>query len=75
MPFCPRADFLRQRLARNKAYEAAISAQEKANLKGLTAKQIRTIKENPTALKTSSEEYITYKLKQNIIPLDFFVND
>lgn len=62
-------------VARNKAYEAAISAQEKANLKGLTAKQIRTIKENPTALKTSSEEYITYKLKQNIIPLDFFVND
>ena len=55
-------------MARKKAYEAVISAQEKANLKGLTAEQVRKIKNNPTALQTNSEEYITYKLKQNIIP-------
>lgn len=60
-------------MARNKAYEAMISAQEKANLKGLTAQQVRTIKKNPTALDTSSKEYITYKLKQNIIPAEFLV--
>ena len=59
-------------MIRNKAYEAAISAQEKANLKGLTAEQVRKIKNNPTALKTNSEEYITYKLKQNILPREIF---
>ena len=59
-------------MIRDKAYEAAISAQEKANLKGLTAEQVRKIKNNPTALKTNSEEYITYKLKQNILPREIF---
>ena len=58
-------------IARNKAYDAMIAAQEKANLKGLSAQQVRKIKNNPTALKTSSEEYITYKLKQNIIPAEY----
>ena len=42
------------------------------NLKTIFKNQVKTIKNNPTALNTSSEEYITYKLKQNIIPEEFY---
>ena len=59
-------------LVKNKYYESLISAQEKENLKHLSPTQVKTIKNNPTALNTSSEEYITYKLKQNIIPEEFY---
>ena len=61
-------------LVKNKYYESLIQKQEKANLLNLTRDQVNRIKNNPTALKTSSEEYITYKLKQNILPQEIFEN-
>jgi len=59
-----------KQIARNKAYEAMIAAQEKANLLKLTSEQAHRIQSNPTALETSSEKYVTYKLKQNIFSLE-----
>ena len=42
------------------------------NLANLSKEQINLIKNNPTALDTSSAEYITYQLKQNILPKEVF---
>ena len=64
--------FVAKNIAKNKYYESLIQKQEKANLLGLTKEQVARIKSNPTALETSSEEYITYKLKQNILPEELF---
>jgi hypothetical protein len=59
-------------IAKNKYYDAMIKQQEKMNLANLSKEQINIIKNNPTALDTSSAEYITYQLKQNILPRESF---
>jgi len=48
---------------KNKSYEMAISAQEKANYKHLPKSITERYKKNPFAPKTNSKEYIAYKLK------------
>ena len=45
-------------------YQQAIKFQERLNLKHLTPDLIRLHKNNPNMLKTNSEDYLTYYMKQ-----------
>lgn len=54
-------------LAKNKAYNGMVKAQEKQNLKQLDLAEQLKQKKNPNAPKTNSEDYITYKLKQYML--------
>ena len=59
-----------EHLIKNKIYNGMISAQEKQNLRQLSKAEQRKQKHNPSAPKTNSEDYITYKLKQYKFELD-----
>ena len=48
-------------------YKKEQARQERANLKQMTLEQRRKFKNNPNMLKNNSEEYLTYKLKQEKI--------
>lgn len=48
-------------------YRQLTKVQENLNLRHLSLEQIRLHKNNPNMLKTNSEDYLTYKLKQKML--------
>ncbi len=58
------------KLAKNQKYNSMIRAQEKLNLRQLTAAEKLKQKKNPNAPKTNSEDYLTYRIKQYVYDLE-----